>query len=158
MSRARGFTALELVLTIALFGMVLGTVSIALADLQNRNALQDSAAAVVDSLRRAEAQALSGHFGDRWGVHFSDGDGCALPATKFHIYRGAAFTSATDTYDTVDLGAGVTVTAVSVGGGCDVSFSRFHGITGSAGTVTLTNLEGATSTVTVNGYGNVVAQ
>lgn len=157
-SFGRGFTAFELVLTIALFAMILGTVVVTLSALQNRNALGDSTAGVVNAVRRAETQALSGHFGDRWGIHFSDGDGCALPATKYHIYRGAAFTSATDTIDTFDLGAGVTVTGVSVGGGCDISFSRFHGVTGSPGTITLTNLEGATSTVTVNGYGRVVAQ
>lgn len=153
----RGFSALELVLVIAFFGVILASVSYTLSTLQNRNALQDSVAAVVDALRRAETQALSGHFGDRWGVHFSDGDGCSLPASKYHIYRGNSFTSATDTIDTFDLIGGVTFTEVSFGGGCDVSFSRFHGITGSSGTVTLTNLTGATSTVTVNGYGRVVS-
>jgi len=155
---AKGFTALELVLTIAFFGVILGIVSISLSTLYSRNAIQDSASAVVDTLRRAESQALSGHFGDRWGVHFSDGDGCVLPASAFHIYRGATFTSATDTIDTFTFEGGVRVTDVSVGGGCDVSFSRFHGVTGSPGTITLTNLDGATSTVTVNGYGRIFAQ
>ena len=153
-----GFTAFELLLVIALFGLVLGMVSISLSTLQNRNALQDSAAGMVDVLRRAETQALSGYDGDRWGVHFSEANGCALPAAKYYLYRGASFTTATDTIDVFTLPGKVTITGVSVGGGCDVSFSRFHGITSSPGTVTLTDLDGATSTVTVNGYGRVVSQ
>ena len=153
-----GFTAFELLLVIALFGVIFGTVSISLSTLQNRNALQDAAAGVVDALRRAETQALSGYDGDRWGVHFSDGDGCVLPASKYYIYRGATFTTATDTVDVFTLPGKVTVSGIAVGGGCDISFSRFHGITSSPGTVTLTNQNGATSTVTVNGYGRVVSQ
>lgn len=152
-----GFTAFELLLVIALFGVVLGMVSISLSTLQDRNALQSAVAGVVDTLRRAETQALSGYDGDRWGVHFSDADGCALPAAKYYLYRGAAFTTATDTIDVFTLPGHVTITGVSVGGGCDVSFSRYHGITASPGTVTLTDLNGATSTITVNGYGRTVS-
>ncbi len=155
---APGFSALELVMVIAFFGVILATVSYSLSALQNRNALLDSREAVVNALRRAETQALSGHFGDRWGIHFSDGDGCALPASRFHLYRGAAFTSATDTIDTFDLEPGVAVTALDGGSGCDVSFSRFHGVTSTPRTITLTNQDGATSTVSVNGYGRVVSQ
>lgn len=153
-----GLTSFELLLTIALFGVILATVSFSLSTLQTRNALHDASLALVSSLRRAETQALSGHFGDRWGVHLSDGNGCSLPAAKYYIYRGNAFTLATDTIEAVELPGRVTITALSLGGGCDVSFSRFHGVTGSAGTITLTNLNGATSTVAVNGYGRVVQQ
>lgn len=153
-----GISALELILVIALFGVVFGMVSMSFSTLQNRNSLADASASVIDALRRAETQALSGYFGDRWGVHFSDGDGCVLPATTYYLYRGSAFTSATDTIDAFTLPGDVTFTDVSVGGGCDVSFSRFHGATASPGTVTLTNLNGATSTVSINGYGRVVSQ
>ncbi|HJV32868.1 MAG TPA: hypothetical protein VJ694_02465 [Patescibacteria group bacterium] len=154
----RGITSLEILLTIALFGVALGTVSITLSTFRSRNALKDGTAAVIGALRRAETQALSGHFGDRWGVHFSDGEGCALPATKIHVFRGQGFVSATDTTESIDLPAGVQLTGVAVGGGCDVKFSRFHGAATSTGAITLTNLNGATSTVAINAYGRVVEE
>jgi len=153
-----GFTSLELVLLIALFGVILGVTSIPLYSLQTRGSLKDGMAGVVDVMRRAETQALSGHYGDRWGVHFSDGDGCSLPATKYYLFRGGAFTSATDTIDAFSLPANVAITDVSVGGGCDVSFSRFYGAVTSVGAITLTGVDGATGSVTVNAYGRVVAQ
>lgn len=159
MSKApQGFTSLELVLVVALFGVIIAVTTIPLYSLQTRNALSDGLTGVVDVLRRAETQALSGHFGDRWGVHFSDGDGCALPATKYHIFRGSAFASATDTIDSFDLPSNVSVTAIAVGGGCDVTFSRFQGAASSTGIITLTGVDSATRTVTINGYGRVVGQ
>lgn len=154
----RGITSVEILLTLALFGATIGTVSLALGSFRSGNALNDGATLVVENLRRASAQAMSGHYGDRWGVHFSDGDGCVLPATKLHLFRGHGFVSATDTIETFDLPAGVTVTSVAVGGGCDVEFSRFHGSATATGTITLTNVNGATSTVAVNGYGRVVEE
>ena len=153
-----GFTALELLLTIAFFGVIIAVTTVPLYALQTRNALEDGVTGVVDVLRRAESQALSGHFGDRWGVHFSDGNGCALPAARYHIFRGAAFTSATDTIDSFALPGNVAITGIAVGGGCDVTFSRFHGMTASPGTIVLTGVDSATRTVTVNAYGRVVAE
>lgn len=153
-----GFTSLELLLVIAFFGVIIAVTTFPLYSMQTRGALEDAVTGVVDVLRRAETQAMAGHFGDRWGVHFSDGEGCALPATTYHVYRGAAFASATDTYDTFALPGGVTVTGVDVGGGCDVSFSRFHGFTGQPGLITLTGVDAATRTVMINAYGRVVAE
>jgi len=153
-----GLSSFELVLVVGLFGVIMAVTTIPLYALQTRNALQDGVTGVVDVIRRAETQALSGYFGDRWGVHFSASDGCALPATKYHLFRGNFFTSSTDTIDTFDLPANVTITSVGLGGGCDLKFSRFHGSATATGTIVLTGVNGATSTVTVNGYGRVVAQ
>ncbi|MEK7545909.1 MAG: hypothetical protein AAB554_02420 [Patescibacteria group bacterium] len=153
-----GFSALELVLVVALFGVIVAVTTVPLYSFQTRNALEDGLTGVVDVIRRAETQALSGHFGDRWGVHFSETDGCALPTTKYHIFRGASFTSATDTLDTFDLPSNVTVTGVDVGGGCDVTFTRFHGAAASTGSITLTGVDSATRTVIINAYGRVVAE
>jgi|GEM_PF-2078998 len=152
---AAGFMTVELLLVIAFFALMAGVVSLPLSNLQTDAAGKDAAIIVTDELRRAVAQAMSGHDGDQWGIHFSDADGCALPATKIHVFRGAAFTSATDTIDTIDLPAGAAVTGLAIGGGCDARFSRFHGATASAGTVTLTDARGQVLTVTINAYGRI---
>ena len=49
---APGFSALELVMVIAFFGVILATVSYSLSTLQNRNALQDSESSVDNAHRR----------------------------------------------------------------------------------------------------------
>ena len=153
-----GFTTFELLIVLAVFGVIVAVTTVPLVSLQTRNALEDGLTGVVDVLRRAETQALSGHYGDRWGVHFSDANGCALPAKKYHIFRGNSFTTATSTIDTFDLPANVNITGVSVGGGCDVTFSRFGGLAATVGSITLTGVDSATRTVIINAYGRVVAQ
>lgn len=150
-----GFITVELMLSIAFFALMVGIVSVPLSNLQDDAAGKDAAIIVTDELRRAVTQAMSGHDGDRWGIHFSDADGCALPATKIHVFRGHAFTSATDTIETIDLPSGSTVSALAIGGGCDVEFSRFHGSTTSTGTVTLSDGLGHALTVTINAYGRI---
>lgn len=153
----RGFTTLELLLVIAAIGITAATVFVPLSDLQGRSGLSDGAALLTDSLRRAETQALSGYYGDKWGVHFSAADGCALPAAKYHVFRGGSFTSATDTIDTIDLPNGVKITALAIGGGCDVKFDRYSGSTTSTGTVTVTGPYGS-KTISINAYGRILQQ
>lgn len=156
--RPPGFTTLELLLVLGFFGLMAAMVAVPLSTLQSSSALRDGAVGVRNALRRAVTQAMSGLDGDRWGVHFSDSDGCALPASKYHIFRGNAFSSTTDTIETFEVPAGASITAVSLGGGCDAKFSRFHGTATTTGTVTLTDLAGATRTVIVNGYGRISTQ
>lgn len=143
---------------IAFFGLMAAITSIPLATLQTGTGLRDAEIAVVDTLRRAETQAMSGFDADSWGVHFSDSGGCALPAGKFHVFRGPSFDSATTTIDTIDLPGNVTVSAVSVGGGCDVKFSRFHGSATTTGTVTLVNPNNESRVISINPYGRITSQ
>lgn len=154
----RGFTLIELLIVIAFFGLMAGITAIPLATLQQGAGIRDARDGIVNALRRAETQALSGHFGDRWGVHFSDGDGCVLPATKYHLFRGEAFTSATDTIDTFELPGGSRIAAVSVGSGCDVEFSRFHGTATTTGSITVQNDQGQSATILINAYGRITSQ
>jgi prepilin-type N-terminal cleavage/methylation domain-containing protein len=153
----KGFTIIELLIVIAVFGVLTAAMSTPLSTLLAQSAVKDSVLTVKNGLRRAATQAMVGHQGDSWGIHLSDSDGCALPAKKIHIFRGAAFTSATDTIETIDLPAGASITALSIGGGCDVTFSRYEGLTASAGVVTVTGTDSSTGTVTINAYGRVTA-
>ncbi len=159
MKAPKGFTLLELLLVIALFAVMAGMTSISLTGLVASSPLKGATITTVDTLRRAVTQAMSGHYGSGWGVHFSDTDGCSLPATSIWIFRGDAFSSATDTVDAIALPDGSNVSALSIaGGGCDVKFSRYHGAATTTGTVTLSNVNGATSTISINAYGKVEIQ
>ncbi len=153
--RCRAFTTLELLLVIAFFGLMAGIVSLPLASMRQGAGIRDAEALAMNAIRRAETQAMSGNFGDSWGVHFSDSDGCVLPAVKMHVFRGAFFTSATDTIETIDLPAGARVSAIAVGGGCDVKYSRFQGSATTTGSITLTNDQNQSRTIFINAYGRV---
>lgn len=156
MSSNKGFTTIELMMVILFFGVAMGLVTIPLASLQGKTALADGTLRVKDNIRRASSQSLSGYLADGWGIHFSDAAGCALPATSYYLFKGASFSAASDTTEVFEVPSGAEITDVSVGGGCEVMFSRFHGTTTNVGSVTLTGLDtGATTTITINGYGRI---
>lgn len=155
MTRLRGFTAIELLIVIGVIAVIAAVTSLPLATMQTSAGLTGAVDSVVDGLRRAQLQATSGYYGSAWSVHFSDGEGCVLPASKFHIYSGTVFDSATDTIATVELTDSSLITALALGGGCDVNFARYRGTTTNAGTVTVASPAGQSKTVTVSSYGRV---
>ena len=163
MTRPRGLTAIELLIVIAAIGVIATMTSLPLATIQTSAGLSSSVDAIVDGLRRAQLQASSGYYagagsGVTWGVHFSDTAACALPATKFQIYGGAAFASATDV-TIVSLPGSAKITALNlIGGGCDVGFNRFIGTTSASGTVTVASPSGKTKIIAISSYGRVSRQ
>jgi hypothetical protein len=133
-----------------------------LATLQTSAGETSSVDAVLAGLRRAELQAASGYYagagpGVTWGVHFSDTVACAPSATKFQIYGGATFASATDVTIVVLPGSSK-ITALNFGGGCDVGFNRFSGTTSASGTLTVVSPSGKTQNVSINSYGRIARQ
>lgn len=155
--RGGGFTTIELLLVITFFGIAIAVVSLPLATLQTNTALSDAVSQVKDEIRRAETQSLSGYLGMGWGVHLSGSTtGCTFPATEFYIFRSDTFDSASDTTVLVELPDTTSISDVSIGGGCDLKFTRFHGTTTNTGTITIQNTLGATGSLTVNERGRVI--
>lgn len=156
MPSTKGFTTVELMMVIVFFAVALGLVTVPLTNLQGKTALADGTLALKDTIRRAETQALSGYLADGWGVHLSDTEACEVPATSYALFKGSVYDSASETTEVFDLPAGAEIADVSVGGGCDIMFSRYHGTTANAGTISLRNIaDGATTTVTINAYGRI---
>ena len=153
--RASGFTAIELLLVIALTAVMAGLVSLPLSLLQSNAGLTSSIGSTVDALRRVQTQAMSGYYGADWGVHFSTAAGCSLPTKRIWTFESNAFDSASDTSTAIDLPNGAKITALGIGGGCDVKFARFAGSTTSTGTVTVTDANGFSKNVSINSYGRI---
>jgi type II secretory pathway pseudopilin PulG len=157
-------TAIELLIVIGIIAMLAAAVALPLATMQTSAGISSSVDAIVDGLRRAQLQAASGYAagavaapGVTWGVHFSDTTACALPASTFQIYGGATFASSTNTV-LVTLPGSAKITALNLGGGCDVGFNRFIGTTSASGTVTISKPSGQTKTVSISSYGRVSRQ
>lgn len=146
----RGFTLIEILLVIALVGASLAMASPILADLVQREDLGAETLLVVDALQEAQSAAMTGKGSGRFGVHFETGS-----VTRF---EGASYSPGAPDNFVRDLSDLVSVTDVTVtGSGNDVLFENHRGTPSQTGTVTLTDVGGATRTITIGAAGLIEA-
>ena len=160
-SRARrlaGATVLELVLVVALVGVLGSMVAPFLSNAVNTRSLDLFSAQASDALREAQLSVMNGVGGARYGVHFQ--------ADRFVLFQTAVY-SAVDANNVVHLlNNGITVTGVTLSGGactvstgsgnCDVHFASHRGIPAENGTVVFTESgSGIAKTVTVGAAGMI---
>jgi prepilin-type N-terminal cleavage/methylation domain-containing protein len=148
--RSGGFTLVEILIVIAVFSVLVALVAPVMPKSLTTNDLESSAASATDALRQAQGNVLTGREYRRWGVHFQ--------ADRFVLFGGAAYDSgAADNVVTV-LSGQVRISAVALGGTCDVArgagdcdvhYAQIEGVPTEAGTVTFTDAYGGTKTVTV---------
>lgn len=138
LNKQSGFTLVELILILAIAGILMASGAPFLGRFVLVNNLENAIDRTVGSLRKAQAYAMDGKNDATWGVCANSG--------KIRLYRG---TCASPTYsEDFDLN-GVTISGFS-----DVSFSNDRGEPSSAVSITLTNNIGA-HTVTMNATGGM---
>lgn len=141
----KGFTLIEIVLVIALMGIVLG---FGLSLLPGQTARGDLDVAVrmgVYELRRAQARAGSGIDDDSWGVYLSDG--------LLTLYRGSTYATRVEGYDEIT----VVPARVAWSGNMDFVFTPPYGRPSASGTTT-GSVGGVDVNIYVTEYGSVYAQ
>ena len=148
---------MELLVVIAATAILSALVSIPLSTLQTQQGLNSAVNTTVTTLRRAQTQAMAGMYATTWNLHLSNGNGCALPSNNIWIYQGNDFAavSTSDLTDKYSLPAGSKISAISIGGGCDVSFARYSGSTTTTGTITLVDQNNTSKTISINSYGRI---
>lgn len=139
----RGFTLLELLLSIALISVVAGVALPVSRAFQTRNDLDIAAAAAAQTLRRAQALA-QGMDGDiSWGVSASSG--------SITLFRGASYAARNPNFDEVfDVPATITPSGFT-----EVVFAKFTGDPTAAGTLTLTSSDSEVINIAINAKGTI---
>lgn len=143
MRARRGFTLLETLLSIATLGIIAG-ISIPLyQSLQVRNDIDIAAVTIAQSMRRAQVLARTSSNDAHWGV--------AVATSSITLYKGVSYAARDISYDEVfDLPLSITPSGLT-----EVTFAKFTGLPGSAGTTTLTSSVNETRTLTINAQGTV---
>lgn len=142
-TRPAGFTLLEVLLSVALIGLITGVGAVVYQQLQGRNNLDTMAAAVVASSRRAQALSQAADGDITWGVRVNVG--------AVVIFQGAAYASRNEAVDEVI----VTSAAISPSGLQEVVFNKLTGLPQTSGVLTLTSPNG-TRTITTNAQGTLL--
>lgn len=140
----RGFTLLELLLSVAVIGLLAGISIPVLSRVQTKTDLDTATAVFVSSLRRAEALAQSVDGDTSWGVHTASG--------VVVLFKGISYAGRDATYDEIFS----VPTTITVSGLTDVVMNKFTGYPTATGTATfVSSVLPDTKTVSVNAKGAV---
>lgn len=151
----KGFSLLELLIVIAVVGLLAAGVGVSLVNYQRTAALDSAAKEIVGNLRFAQNKAITGEDGngdgasDKWGVRFANGTN-----DTYRIFYGNSYT-VNNAKEEIYLPSSVSFSAPQEGNNLDVIFTKTSGTT-AATTITVSNAGGSeTRTITVDASGRI---
>lgn len=144
----RGATFLEVLVVMAVFGIIAAAISPMFSGIFYRRFVDLAAAGAADALREAQFSAMTGLTPGSFGVHFEGG--------QYVFFRGAAYLAGAPENVAHQLESGVAITSVNLnGGGSDIIFSDVRGQPDRDGAVVFSGGEGLELTVSINPAGTV---
>ena len=140
---SRGFTSIEVLLSVVLVGVLVSFSAVVYQSLQNRTLLDTTMTAVRTSYFRAQMLARTGYADGMWGVYAT--------TSQVIVFQGASYAARDTNYDEV-----TTIPDTMVLGGLpEVVFSQLTGLPDTTGTMTIASPDGGERTVTITNEGVV---
>ncbi len=140
----RGFTLIEMGLSIALLAVIAGIGVPVYQALQVRNYLDVAATSLTQDYRRAQVLSQASQGDSSWGVHVDNIAGITL-------FKGTGYATRDASYDEVySIPASISITGL-----LSVVFSRLTGLPQMTGTTTFTSNTNEGRTVHINTEGTV---
>jgi prepilin-type N-terminal cleavage/methylation domain-containing protein len=143
MHKQKGFTLLEMLLSIAIMAILLGMGAPLFQSFNSRNNLDVATVETVQTLRRAQMLAQASDGDTSWGVHIVNG--------SLTLFQGTSYNFRTILADELfEIPTSFTISGLS-----DVLFTKFSGIPQNTGIITITSPENETRTITINSKGTI---
>lgn len=139
----KGFTLLEVLLSVAIIAVLAGMSIPIYQSFQNKNDLDIATTAAVQSLRRAQilSQAVEGD--TSWGARLQSG--------SVVLFKGTSYAGRDSIFDEVfEISSSLTLSGLS-----EVVFGKFSGAPQATGNITLTSANNDARTITINSKGNI---
>lgn len=152
----RGFTILELIISLGIIAALAAASTIYLAQYQRSVTLDAAAKDIVSRLRLAQGRSVAGEDGDRdgrrdkWGIRFSNN-----AQDSYMVFYGAAYSTASTT-ETVTLPSGIVFTDPAESTNEDIIFTAITGTTTAASiTIARSDNDAESKTISIDGTGKI---
>lgn len=151
MTSQKGFTLIELMVTIGIFGILIGISTISLSNIQRTSSLSSEVNRLIPDLKEQQVKAMSGDTENSgvvsdYGIHFD--------SASYTLFRSTYVAGNADNF-VISLSPNITVNTSLTGG--EMVFQKGSGeVAAGASTVVFTDTTtGRTQTVTINKLGVV---
>ncbi|MDQ5952625.1 MAG: hypothetical protein QG626_754 [Patescibacteria group bacterium] len=139
----RGFTVVELMLSVAVIALMAGISMPIYRTFQTRNEADIAAQMIAQALRIAEMQALLGRSGSGWGVY--------IETDAVTVFKGASYTERDTDFDNMQVLPG----SVEISGDQEFIFPLGEVAPEAVGEVVITSMDQHTRSLVVNALGMV---
>lgn len=139
----RGFTLIEVLLSVAIISVLAGLSLPVYQSFNNRNELDIATQSLANALRRAQLYSRGMQNDSQWGVE--------IQPDAATLFKGNVFASRDTAYDEPT----VIPDSITVSGDSEILFAKLSGAPDAAASITLTSINNDTRTVTINAKGTV---
>lgn len=146
----RGFTFLEILISLGVFFMLATIVTTAISNFRKNAPLAEVKSRALSELALARSQTLGSEGNSRYGVHFE--------ALKIVRFKGTFYSASDSANQVYELPAGTQISSIALGGPSDVVFERLTGRASAWGIVKISLASDANASSTVSVFSSGLAQ
>jgi len=140
----RGFTVLEILISVSVIAMIVAISASAFARFNKRQELNIAVDEVISVLEEARSFTLASKGDIVYSAHFD------LILNEITLFRGSSYSSLAPDNEVTKLSSRVMIATTSfAGGGQDVVFERLTGKTNNSGTIELSFISDSTASTTI---------
>lgn len=144
-SNVRGFTLMEVLLSVSIIAILTGLSAPIYASFQVRNDVDITTQSIADMLRRAQTYARGNSGDSQWGVR--------IQSDTATLFKGSTYAARVQAYDETTTIPGSMAPSGLIN--TDVVFTKLDAAPSSTGSITLTTNTNETRTITINAKGMV---